>query len=426
MSLSRSKLILLFFIFIYGCSAPNKELIKNIDDFSFFDSNAESKISKDFEKNLPSCIAILPLNFNASYISNIDNIDIKNLLRRTLYAHISPLKYKDIELTKIDYYLDKNNALEHVSKKINCDYFLSGDILKFERQDLKVYSKISMEISVEIQNKSSMDPIWQSRHKINNHGGSIALSPIGLAIGIIDAAKNLEEEQYVKVADELVREIVSTLPDNEDILHVSSFEELDEFSDIDQVEITVEKNKVAADSNMLSNNINAQLLYDNLEYDQSYEMVNSLINDEKADDKTFFLKGRLELKFNLLDRSEKSFINAAALNNKDHMTMNALAYVYSINNKLLKAEAAYRMSIETNSDSIFAHKNLGVLLIKLDRPQDSLFYLDKAAVMSLKNGDYQEYKAIVRIIHSLKSTDNAVGLSLKNLENLESQFIKEI
>ena len=114
------------------------------------------------------------------------------------------------------------------------------------------------------------------------------------------------------------------------------------------------------------------------------------------------------------------------MNDKDHMTMNALAYVYSINNKLLKAEAAYRMSIETNSDSIFSHKNLGVLLIKLDRPQDSLFHLDKAAVMSLKNGEYQEYKAIVRIIHSLKSEDNAVGSSLKNLEILESQFIKEI
>ena len=38
----------------------------------------------------------------------------------------------------------------------------------------------------------------------------------------------------------------------------------------------------------------------------------------------------------MLSQSEKSFIKAAALNNKDPMTMNALAYVYSINNKLLK------------------------------------------------------------------------------------------
>ena len=426
MLLLRIKLVLFFLLFIFGCSIPNQELIEDLKEFSILDSKAKSKLSNEFEADQPSCIAILPLNFNASYSSNINDVDIKNLLRKTLYAHIAPLKYKDIELDKIDYYFEKNNDLNKISEKIGCDYFLTGQILKFEKQDLTVYSKISMELSIEIQKKSSFTSIWQSQHKVNTHGGSVALSPIGLAIGIIDAAKNLEEEQYVKVADELVREIISTLPDNEQVLYASSFEDSEEYFEENQIKISLNENKEKDKSNLLPNNVNAQLLYDDLKYDQSYEMVNLIINNHEADDKTFFLKGRLEMKFNMLSQSEKSFIKAAALNNKDPMTMNALAYVYSINNKLLKAEAAYRMSIETNSDSIFAHKNLGVLLIKLDRTKDSLYHLDKAAFIALNKGEYQEYKMIIGVIQSLKMNIIDVESSLKSLKNIEKNLIKEI
>ena len=57
------------------------------------------------------------------------------------------------------------------------------------------------------------------------HGGTIPLSPIGMAFGLADAAKNIESDQYIGIADETVRACDFTLPDNEQLVYSISIED---------------------------------------------------------------------------------------------------------------------------------------------------------------------------------------------------------
>ena len=56
--------------------------------------------------------------------------------------------------------------------------------------------------------------LWEGRHVAESHGGDVPLSPVGLAVGILKAAINLDEEQIFRVIDDLSRRLVSTIPDN--------------------------------------------------------------------------------------------------------------------------------------------------------------------------------------------------------------------
>ena len=429
MLLLRNSLCTGLLLLLIGCASIDNNSNFNEIENLFLKNKVKTTLSTSFQKNKPECIAILPFQFDKAYVSNIENINIQELVRKTFYAHISPLQYRDIELSKVDYYLNKNDDLKTLGKNINCQNFITGRIKSFEKKDLKVYSNISIEVDIELHNTSELNPIWKSSHSINTHGGSIPLSPIGLAIGIIDAAKNLEEQQYVRITDELVREIVNTFPDNEEILIANSFENLETFSDINKTKISannvMETTTSLLDGSLPSNEY-AQSLYDDLKYDDSYNVIQTLIQNDAANHDTFFLKGRIELKLNLLQEAEQSFIKSAALNNKEPITMNALAYVYSINDKPFKAEAAYKMSIQTDFDNIFAHKNLGILMIKTNRSAEALYFLDTAAVTALKTGQFHEYKSILTLIQSMKNTNNDVLLSIENLKLLEKKLLQEI
>ena len=59
-------------------------------------------------------------------------------------------------------------------------------------------------MNLKLFNTSVSNPLWTSSHRIDTHGGTIPLSPIGIALGLADAAKNLEAEQYVRITDEIV------------------------------------------------------------------------------------------------------------------------------------------------------------------------------------------------------------------------------
>ena len=40
-------------------------------------------------------------------IINIFSVDIEEIIEHTVYAHLSPYQYKDIELSKVDYYYNR-------------------------------------------------------------------------------------------------------------------------------------------------------------------------------------------------------------------------------------------------------------------------------------------------------------------------------
>ena len=73
---------------------------------------------------------------------------------------------------------------------------MTGKIIRFTETDLKIYSNISVEVRLALfKNKNILCSM--GNHRVDTHGGSIPLSPIGIAFGLADAARNLDSSQYV-------------------------------------------------------------------------------------------------------------------------------------------------------------------------------------------------------------------------------------
>ena len=100
--------------------------------------------------------------------------------------------------------------------------------------------------------------------------------------------------------------------------------------------------------------------------------------------------------------------------------MNALGYVYSVNNKIFKAEAAYKMAILIDSENIFSHLNLGILKINQGNYQEALILLENAAILSINENDYKRYLMIISKIETLKIYQIEVASVLEKLEKLNT------
>ena len=467
MSLLKNNIIFTLLILLVSCASPtysNKSGVFQNIDLPFVKSSPKFHLSDEFNNNLPDCIAILPIRKSEDIDLNIYAIDIEKLVRHTVYAHISPYQYRDIELSKIDYYYKDSSNLADLSTHVQCDNFISGEIIRFKQQDLKIYSNISIEMDLKLFDTSVSNPLWTSSHRIDTHGGTIPLSPIGIALGLADAAKNLEAEQYVRITDEIVRSMISTLPDNDNLMFAVSIEEENKLLEQDnliqatfypdqdnypstdievrnedeyrlmllkddlpphqRISIYEQLIKITPDDLQIYNEYN-QFLYDRMEYYLVEEKINRMISQNFYNGDTYFLKGRIHLKHNEIDEAEKSFIKSAALNDRNVLAMNALGYVYSMKNKNFKADAAYKMAIETDNKNIFAHLNIGILAMNSGEYDKALVFLETAGVLALQQGEYDQYLMSIKKIESLKKHDLEVESILQELKILEQKIIKE-
>ena len=443
---------LLIFFLLLGCTSNQYEINNLNTNIPFLKSSPDFLMSDNFEDNLPKCIAILPIKITDDTIINIFSVDIEEIIRHTVYAHLSPYQYKDIELSKVDYYYNRDKDIKHLANNLDCNNFITGNILRFNQQDLKIYSNLALEIELNLLNADLNENLWTSRYRLDTHGGTIPLSPIGMAFGLADAAKNIESDQYIRIADETVRTMISTLPDNEQLVYSISIEDKEsarlnlakktnrESIAIKNGELSNEEYKMLLSLNDLSvdqkidiyeklielnpqdleiRNSYNQYLFDTSRLDSSLNKISLMISQNIYDGETYFLKGRIHLKLNQLDNAESSFIKAAALKDNDTLSLNALGYVYSQKENNFKAAAAYEMVLGRDSDNIYANLNLGILKINSEKYMQALNYLERAAVLSIKNNEYRYYLMAIDKIHALKKHGVDVFSSMELIKKLE-------
>ena len=104
---------LLMLAFLAACRGGFHESVDKINQF--FDDKIDPKnvyIAADFEEQIPSTVAILPLE------NLTDETEAADFLRRLLYNNFSSLGYQDIELSAVDSKLssfDPSNIFETIA-----------------------------------------------------------------------------------------------------------------------------------------------------------------------------------------------------------------------------------------------------------------------------------------------------------------------
>ncbi len=152
---------------------------------------------------------------NEIYDLVIDSDDKRKMVRRMLYAFMSPHSTVDIELSKIDrvlqtYSIEKD--AKTIAKKLDCDWMMRGEVTEFSAKNYGLYSAIEIAADLEIFRATDGKIIWQGNHKASSHDGAVPLTPIDLAIGAIKASSNLNPDQVERIASDLARRLVRTMP----------------------------------------------------------------------------------------------------------------------------------------------------------------------------------------------------------------------
>lgn len=177
------------------------------------------KIHNAFRERPPQCVAVLPLDDNGKL-----EPAQREGVRRIFYAQLAPQKKRDVELQDVD------NALKALPEEfrqdpmalgyaLECDTVLTGRITHYGSGFYGLYSNVTVGADVKLIRTTDGTVLWEGRHVASSHGGSVPLTPVGLVSGMVRAASNVNGEQLDRVANDLARRLVSTIPDNAEFLY---------------------------------------------------------------------------------------------------------------------------------------------------------------------------------------------------------------
>lgn len=422
----------LFFLLV-SCSSPSY-----VDS----DEGASSKNSLSYNKIIfhvydayknspPNCVAILPFTSTSKKQLEGITIDQAETVRRAFYAHLSPQGKRDVELPRINFVLSKMENedkldLKALGEKLNCESLVQGNVTEYGTNFYGVYSKVSVGADLTLVRAASGELLWEGSHVARSHGGSIPMSPIGLAMGIYDAAKNVREEQVYRIIDDLARRLVSTIPDNQIVVleepiasvrvlsgkeehrpgaleeYTASLEEksLDnQKSSLIEV-ITAnrfgEKNStilyealVATDpSDAVSRTLFAQHMVEKGDYTEALEQAEKSLALDNSSHATHFLKGRILIKLGDLKGADQAIIKAVAMDKANTNYLNGLGYVSSLRGNNDRALAAYRISIKSDPLNGYAYYNMAVIFQNLEDTEEAADAFYAAGLAYIKSGNY--------------------------------------
>ena len=197
--------VVISFIFLCGCGAKLP-----------FIKDSDAKAQKVILRNPPKSIAILPFG-NQTDSENIDEI-----VRTTIYSHLSAQPYKDIELYEVDRKLKRFNLIKYeklsdVSAKrlgriLRCDAVVVGEVTEFQKVYAGIYSQMAVGASITVWDTRTGKKIWSDEHVTRSHEGGIPLAITDLAMIGIRSGMNLTESEKIKTVDELSRHFTNRIP----------------------------------------------------------------------------------------------------------------------------------------------------------------------------------------------------------------------
>lgn len=377
------------------------------------DDQVVYKVHDSYRAKPPACVAILPL----VAAPGID-ADKAEAVRRAFYAHLSPQGKRDVELARIDFVLkglpptDRASPLA-LGRALECEAVIAGEVLEYGWQFLGIYSRVAVGAELQMVRTTDGTTLWEGRHVAATHGGSLPLSPIGVAMGILDAARNLQEEQTLRVVDDLTRRLVSTIPDHK-------IAELDDPA-APPSPVRLDRPappppppappKSAADWMRSAETLIAQGNYDSALADARQAVELSPRNGA-----AHFLEGRILIKLGRAEQAEPAIVRAVALDGKHPLYLNALGYLNGQLGRPDRALAAYRMAIEAQPGNGFAWYNTAVLLYQAGDDIGAGDAFHSAGMAYVISGHYGQAEKALADLRDLSRE----GLNLKTeIDSLE-------
>ncbi len=418
---------------VTGCASPSF-VDKGKDGSSASSDPFNSvvfQVHDAYKNSPPNCVAVLPFETSSKDTSETITVDQTETVRRAFYAHLAPQGKRDVELPRINFVLSKMNEADRtnilmVGEQLNCAAVVQGQVTEYGSNFYGLYSKVAVGADLKLVRASDGKTLWEGSHVAQSHGGSVPLSPIGLAMGIYDASNNVREEQIFRIIDDLARRLVSTIPDDQVAVldepltpvkvasvkpehKLGSIEEfmasLDEKSLEDQKSdlLTAIKDKrfgeeqstalyekliAAAPDDPDGYSSYAQHLVQNGDYSAALQQAEQSLALDDTGHATHFLKGRILIKLDDLNGADQAIVKAAAMDGSNADYLNGLGYVNSLRGNNDRALAAYQIAIQRDPSNGYAYYNTAVTLQNIGDAEEAADAYYGAGLAYIKTGNY--------------------------------------
>ena len=448
---------------LLGCSTPTyidkgKQETGSAVNFS----DVVFQVHDSYNNDPPNCIAVLPFKTPKDGESKAEGItlDQTESIRRAFYAHLSPQGKRDVEIPRVDFVLgqmseaDKNN-LRVVGERLGCDALVIGEVTEYGSSFFGIYSKVAVGADLKMFRAKDGGLLWEGKHIAASHGGEIPFSPIGVAMGLIKASLNMEEEQLFGVIDNLARRLVTTIPDNRMAVLDEPFstvqvavrkqpkdaKTVDEFLEALEGR-SEERQKLAFNEAIEANRFGdqgtrtlhqilvnrapddpenhsrfARYQVDQGDYAGALQSAKQslVLNDE--DHGMHFLTARVLIKIGNLKGADTAIVRAVALDDSQPKYLNGLGYVNSMRGNHKRALAAYRMALDRDPTNGFAYYNMGVTLFNDGDTDEAANAFYGAGLAYLKTGKYGQAEKALADLKDLASQGMDVNEEIKTLED---------
>ncbi|EME70872.1 hypothetical protein H261_05669 [Paramagnetospirillum caucaseum] len=381
----------------------------------------------------PSCVAVLPLS-GPDGDAALEPARIE-AVRRAVYAHLAPHGRRDVKPARVDFVLERldparrGDAAE-IGRALDCEALIGGKVTESGRQFLGVYSRVAVGAELRMVRAAGGEVLWEGTHVASLHAGGLPISPIGIAMGIFEAARNMDDEQILRATDDLARRLASTIPDPGIVALDDPTEPpapvralplspepprkagLDAFLE-ELAPLAADERRArliqALEQRRFGDMARAPLLdalvavpdarpedfLRHAEYlAEAGDYASALARAEQAAarDASFapahFAMGRMRIKQNDPSRAEADIIRAVALDGDNATYLNGLAYVNSLRGRADRALAAYAMAIRADAANGFAYYNSGVILLDQGDRVAAADAFYGAGLAYLKTGHY--------------------------------------
>ena len=394
-------------LLLSSCQSPKYLKVDKLVNSNKVLPEVQYYLQENFNPNDINCIAIGKLvdNSNKKEFKSLDKL---SLVRQTIYGHLSPKNYEDIELHRVKFILKSDSDINTILKKLDCDAIIEGEILQFQNNFYITYSSTNVGLKLFLKNNNG-NILWKGTHVASSRAGNIPLSPIGLATGIFSAGNNTDEEVAFQMLDTVVRRLLKTLPERTNVNNKNQMK----YANAPNIK------EVKLNQNKLSFKVNR--FFKNGEYKKSIKLINDILKSEPSKHELIFLKARAQLMLNEYERASSTLLDALALK-LDYNYLNGLGFAYTKSNNYDKALAAYTKAIKLNNKNSYAYFNSALILESKGRFKRSSDYFYSAGASALINKEFTRANKSFDALKRLSKLDKEISLKKKKLGDLIKDF----
>ena len=409
MNAARNLPLVLALAAVTGCASPTY-VNKGEGETGWLGMNeVVFQVHDAYKAGPPDCVAILPLTIKTPSQPMATPEDAAKV-RVSLYAHLATQSKRGVRLERIDHVLNQvKGDRKALAEQIKCVTLLEGEITEYGTTFLAMYSRVAVGIDIKMVRATDGVVLWEGQHTAASHGGSIPLDPVGVAMGMLDAASNIRDEQILRVTDDLARRLVSTIPDNTVVA-------LDD--PVNEPPKPIQQPALADDLAV------AEKLLANGDHAGALAAADRAITADSARSDAWFIKGRVLI----LDRNyagaEPAILKAVALDRSNAKYLNALGAVNAAKGANDRALAAYGMAISTDSADGFAWYNSAVIHFNAGNPTEAADAFYGAGLAYLKTGDYAKAERVLIDLKDIAKSGIPVQTKVRTIEDALSNLTR--